>query len=1022
MKTKYGFLFIFIFLFVSSYGQVVINEVMYAPTSPAKEWFEIYNLGSAAVNLQNWKWRDAATSNPIRTITTLSINLNANSYAIICEDSVNFRQAFPTATGQIIQSIGWNALNNTGNENVVLYNSTSVTQDSLTYTNSWGGGTGGFSLERKNPAGATNLQSNWGTCIDPNKATPNRSNSLTPKQNDLILKSFVIAPANPIVGDNLNFNIEVKNIGLNSANNFSVKLFRDVNFDSIPQPGELMTSQIYTSLNINDSLFFAYAVAATDSGLKQFIAYIDFPSDEDTLNNKSIKSVYVGASVNTSTVVINEVMYAPVSPVKEWFEIYNLGASAVNLQNWKWRDAATSNPIRTITAQSVTLNPNSYAIICEDSTNFRQTFPNVICPVLQSNGWSALNNTGNENVVLYNSSSQTQYSLTYNDNWGGNTGGYSLERIDAAGPINLQSNWGTSIDHNKATPGRKNSITPKPNDLSLKSFSITPASPTVGSTLNFSIEAKNIGLNSANNFSVKLFRDMNFDSIPQPGELISSQIYSLLNANDSLFFTYSISNIDSGLKQYIGFIDYSIDEDTLNNKSVKSVNVGGSNVTTGLLINEIMYAPQSPEPEWVEIFNNSNSAINIKNWKLADSSSLSSPITITLNDYLIQSNSYLVIAKSNAIVGRHPLIDTTKVIYLSNLPTLNNDKDVVAIFNNAGVQVDYVSYKSNWGGASRNSLERLSSIKPSNYSSNWVTSIDCEYSTPTRVNSFSNVTAYQRGDFVINEIMFDPLTGSAEYVEFYNPTSKILNINGWKLSESAYFHNLSDSCNATIRPGDFLVMAVDTTIYNRFPNLKLLSVNQHIVFRSSLSLSNDGELLKLYDVLNNIIDSVHYTPKWHNPNLADEKGYSLERINPTLNSNDPANWSSCANALGGTPGLQNSIYINNNLSSTSKVIITPNPFSPDGDGRDEVTFINYKLNQPISQIRIKVYDVKGRIVRNLVSNQISGSEGTVIFNGYGDDGQKLRVGIYIIYFEAVDARGGVVDNVKTTVVLSTKLN
>ena len=128
------------------------------------------------MNLQNWKWRDAATSNPIRTITTLSINLNANSYAIICEDSVNFRQAFPTATGLIIQSIGWNALNNTGNENVVLYNSTSVTQDSLTYTNTWGGGTGGFSLERKNPAGATNLQSNWGTCIDPNKATPNRSN------------------------------------------------------------------------------------------------------------------------------------------------------------------------------------------------------------------------------------------------------------------------------------------------------------------------------------------------------------------------------------------------------------------------------------------------------------------------------------------------------------------------------------------------------------------------------------------------------------------------------------------------------------------------------------------------------------------------------------------------------------------------------------------------------------------------------------------------------------------------------
>ena len=268
--------------------------------------------------------------------------------------------------------------------------------------------------------------------------------------------------------------------------------------------------------------------------------------------------------------------------------------------------------------------------------------------------------------------------------------------------------------------------------------------------------------------------------------------------------------------------------------------------------------------------------------------------------------------------------------------------------------------------------------------------------------------------------MFDPVTGDAEYIEFYNPTSMILNINGWKLSESSYFHNLSDTCNVMVRPGDFLIMTGDTSIYRRFNYLRTPAENQHIVYRSSLSLSNNGELIKLYDVLNNIIDSVNYIPGWHNPNLTDTKGYSLERINPTLNSNDRGNWSSCANALGGTPGLQNSIFINN-LPTASKVTIIPNPFSPDGDGRDDVTFIIYKLNQPISQIRIKVYDVKGRIVRNLVSNQISGSEGKVIFDGYGDDKQKLRLGIYIIYLEAVDTRGGVVDNVKTTVVLSTKL-
>ena len=196
MKKYIYTVFLFSLFYLNTFAQVIINEVMYAPTSPNKEWFEIYNTGNSSINLQNWKWRDAAGSNPIRTKTTQSILINPNTFAIVCEDSTNFRTAFPGVTGILIQSIGWNALNNTGSENVVLYYSTGQTSDSLTYTNSWGG-SGGFSLERINPLANTNLQSNWGTSVDPNKATPDRTNSLTPKLNDLILSSFTVTPSAP---------------------------------------------------------------------------------------------------------------------------------------------------------------------------------------------------------------------------------------------------------------------------------------------------------------------------------------------------------------------------------------------------------------------------------------------------------------------------------------------------------------------------------------------------------------------------------------------------------------------------------------------------------------------------------------------------------------------------------------------------------------------------------------------------------------------------------------------------------
>ncbi len=721
-----------------------------------------------------------------------------------------------------------------------------------------------------------------------------------------------------------------------------------------------------------------------------------------------------------SQVVINEVMYAPTSPAKEWFEIYNTSNTPVSLQNWKWKDAATSNPFRTVTTLSISLGANSFAIICEDSANFKSTFPGVTGLILQSSGWNALNNTGNESIVLQNGTSVLIDSLGYTNTWGGGTGGFSLEKINPAGATNQQSNWGTSIDPLKATPNRQNSLTPKQNDLMLKSFAISPLQPSVGDSLKLDFVIKNIGLLPANNYTLNIYKDLNFDSIAAPSELLTSQPFIIaLNQNDSLSYRYNIANIDSGRKQYIGIVVFSPDEDTLNNKLIRSVNVGGQSVTSGLLINEIMYAPTSPEPEWVEVYNNSGAPLNIKNWKISDESGQGSPVTITTGDRIINTNDYLVIAKSNAIVPLHPLMDTTKVIYVSGLPTFNNDVDKVIIYNNASVVVDQVMYHSSWGGSSRNSLERISFTRPSQDSTNWMTSLDCENSTPTRLNSFGSVVVGNRNDLVINEIMFDPLTISSEYIEFYNNSGKYLNLNGWKATVGSSSLNLFNGCKFYIQPGAYLVLASDTTLYNRFGNMRGVDSTRIVIFNSSLGLSNSGSMIKISDVLNNTIDSVNYNPKWHNNNLSDTKGYSLERINIGLPTTLPSNWSSCANPLGGTPGQKNSIFIQNNKESSLSV--SPNPFSPDGDGYEDFTIIKYKLKANTSQIRVKIFDVKGRIVRSLSNNQFTNSESQIIFDGKDDGGQKLRVGIYVVFLEAVDDMGGTYEQVKTTLVVAAKL-
>lgn len=171
--------------------------------------------------------------------------------------------------------------------------------------------------------------------------------------------------------------------------------------------------------------------------------------------------------------------------------------------------------------------------------------------------------------------------------------------------------------------------------------------------------------------------------------------------------------------------------------------------------------------------------------------------------------------------------------------------------------------------------------------------------------------------------MYDPETNASEYVEFYNLSSEIINIGGWKFEDENNNTNKLIETSFNIPPQQYFILMADSsalTAYNLFEYQ-----NKNIVGESSLGLVNTGELILLKDVRGNVIDSVVYNDKWNNKNIASTKGKSLERINPNLNGNDPLNWSTSVNSLGGTPGNQNSIFAEN-LNQSANISVEPNPF------------------------------------------------------------------------------------------------
>jgi hypothetical protein len=279
---------------------------------------------------------------------------------------------------------------------------------------------------------------------------------------------------------------------------------------------------------------------------------------------------------------------------------------------------------------------------------------------------------------------------------------------------------------------------------------------------------------------------------------------------------------------------------------------------------------------------------------------------------------------------------------------------------------------------------------------------------------------------VINEIMYDPLLGQNEWIEFFHRGSSPVDIARWKFSDrpTASGSNTFTITNGSvvIQPQQFVLVAADSTILSQFSYLAspIPGVHLFVMNRSNgFGLNNDGDDVILRDAMGRTIDSVSYSTAWHHPDFTDAKGRSLERINPEIASNDRRNWSTSPAAWGGTPGKSNGIYTTS-LPTSASISIHPNPFSPDGDGFEDFCIIRYNLPLTTSVIRISIFDIKGRLVRSLANGELSGSQGAIVWDGLDDTKQRVRIGPYVVFVEAVDGQAGVVATVKAVAVVAAK--
>ena len=196
-------------------------------------------------------------------------------------------------------------------------------------------------------------------------------------------------------------------------------------------------------------------------------------------------------------------------------------------------------------------------------------------------------------------------------------------------------------------------------------------------------------------------------------------------------FGQIMNNFESGILS--GWIQSPIGQ--WNKDNTNAVSEAGQG---DIIISEIMSDPfpvvALPAKEYIEIYNRTESAINLKGWSLSDGNT-----KCTFPERTILPGAYMILCQ---------LQDTGlfkgygKTTGLKSFPALTNGGKILFISDNTSKLIHGVEYSSEWyGDVLKNdggwSLEIIDTDYPFYQDGNWHASVSLEGGTPGRVNSVS---------------------------------------------------------------------------------------------------------------------------------------------------------------------------------------------------------------------------------------------------------------------------------------------
>ena len=437
-------------------NDVVINEIMADPTPvvglPEWEFVELFNTTDFVIDLKGWIFQ-IGTADKIFP----AIQIDPSDYLILCkEDAEEALSVYGPTCAFSSFSIA-----NAG-ATLRLVSPEGMLVSEVAFNDHWyhdpDKKNGGWSLEQIDPYNPCAGASNWSASMDVSGGTPGRINSI-----DAPNETFPGVEKVSVLGDDMVlvwFDQTMDAQSLSDPSHYYVEELGVHPMEATPNPVNSKSVSLLFAEGFQEGVVYTLSLNGVENC-----------SGNPILANTEVR-FGIPNPIAAGDLLINEILFDPISPGVDYVELYNVSDKALDLSELKLGVVKESfpNPVDTvlkeISEESRLFLPNTYLLLSTDAFTVGQQYGCEVTESVDMESFPAYSNSGGFALLMSRQGlvvDEMCFSEAMHDPFLKETKGVSLERVSWEVSSMQADNWHSAAAAVRyGTPGYRNSMASEP--------------------------------------------------------------------------------------------------------------------------------------------------------------------------------------------------------------------------------------------------------------------------------------------------------------------------------------------------------------------------------------------------------------------------------------------------------------------------------------------------------------------------------------------------------------------------------